>query len=220
MPKRSIIISAGGSGKRMGNETPKQFLLLKGKPIIMLTLQKFQFFDPSIEMIVVLPASHVPAWEALCQKHLFTRSHKVVVGGEERFHSVKNGLAEATGDVIGIHDAVRPFVSLDVIRNCFETAEEGGSAVPVIPVTESLRRIEGRHSVHVDRSAYRIVQTPQCFESSIIRHAYEQEYSDLFTDDAGVVEASGTRVYLVDGNQENMKITTPDDLRIAELYPY
>src|SRR5688572_3355789 len=104
MAKRTIIITAGGSGKRMGNPIPKQFLSIKGKPIIMLTLQKFQFFDPSIEMIVVLPESHIPTWEALCQKHLFTRSHKVVAGGTERFHSVKNGLDAATGDIIGIHD--------------------------------------------------------------------------------------------------------------------
>jgi 2-C-methyl-D-erythritol 4-phosphate cytidylyltransferase len=220
MSKRSIIITAGGSGKRMGNQVPKQFLALRGKPIIMLTLQKFQFFDPSIEMIIVLPESHIPTWEGLCQKHLFTRPHKVVAGGAERFHSVKNGLAEATGDIIGIHDAVRPFVSLDVIRNCFETAERCGSAVPVVPVTETLRRMEGEHSMHVDRSDYRVVQTPQCFETAIIRRAYEQEYTDLFTDDASVVEASGSRIYLVEGNRENMKITTPDDLAVAGIMPY
>jgi len=218
MLKKSVIITAGGIGKRMGTELPKQFLLVKGKPIIFHTIQKFYAVDSEIEIIVVLPESSVPFWEMLCQKYLFTIEHKVVVGGEERFHSIQNGLIETTGDIIAVHDAVRPCVSKDVIRNCFVTAEKFGAAIPVLSISESLRKIVGENSNAVNREDFKIVQTPQCFKIEIIQKAYRQHYSKLFTDDASVVEADGQKINLIDGNRENIKITTPEDLKLAELF--
>jgi len=218
MIKRSVIISAGGIGKRMGTEVPKQFLLIKGKPIIMHTIEKFHAFDAAMEIVVVLPESYVPQWESLCQKHLFTIDHKVVSGGEERFHSIQNGLTEISGDIIAVHDAVRPLVSETVIRNCFAAAEKSGAAIPVLTISESLRKIEHEKSFAVNREDFRIVQTPQCFTAEIIVKAYQQHYSKLFTDDASVVEAAGNQIYLVEGNSENIKITTPQDLKFAEVF--
>jgi 2-C-methyl-D-erythritol 4-phosphate cytidylyltransferase len=218
MLTRSVIITAGGIGKRMGTETPKQFLLLKGKPIIFHTIEKFYAVDPKIEIIVVLPDSYIPNWEILCQKFLFTYDHKVVAGGEERFYSIQNGLVEVSGDLIAVHDAVRPGVSEDVIRNCFIAAEKFGAAVPVLSITESLRKIESANSISVNREDFKIVQTPQCFQLEILQKAYRQHYSRLFTDDASVVEANGQAIHLVEGNRENIKITTPEDLKLAELF--
>jgi len=218
MLKKSVIITAGGIGKRMGTELPKQFLLIKGKPIIFHTIQKFYDVDSEIEIIVVLPETSVPFWETLCQKYLFTLKHKVVVGGEERFHSIQNGLVETTGDIIAVHDAVRPCVSKDVIRKCFVAAEKFGAVIPVLSITESLRKIEGENSNAVNRENFKLVQTPQCFKIGILQKAYRQPYSKLFTDDASVVEADGNKILLVDGNRANIKITTPEDLKLAELF--
>jgi 2-C-methyl-D-erythritol 4-phosphate cytidylyltransferase len=218
MLKKSVIITAGGIGKRMGTELPKQFLLIKGKPIIFHTIQKFLDFDSAIEVIVVLPESSIPFWETLCQKYLFAVKHKVVSGGEERFHSIQNGLMESSGDIVAVHDAVRPCVSADVIKNCFDAAEKLGGAIPVLAIAESLRKIERENSIAVNRDDYKIVQTPQCFKIEILQKAYQQRYSKLFTDDASVVEAAGQKIHLVEGNRENIKITTPEDLKWAELF--
>ena len=218
MLTQSVIITAGGIGKRMGTETPKQFLLLKGKPIIFHTIEKFYAFNSSIEIIVVLPDFYIPQWENLCQKFLFTIKHKVVAGGDERFHSIQNGLLETTGDLVAVHDAVRPCVSEDVVRNCFSAAEKFGAAIPILSISESLRKIENENSVAVNREDFKIVQTPQCFKIEILQKAYRQHYSTLFTDDASVVEADGQKIHLVHGNRENIKITTPEDLKLAEFF--
>ena len=216
MSLKSVIISAGGIGKRMGTDIPKQFLLIKGKPVIFWTIEKFYEYDATIEFIVVLPEYHVPLWETLCQKHLFTLKHKIVIGGQERFHSIKNGLTECTGKYIAVHDAVRPLVSVEVIANCFTGAEQNFACVPVVSIKESLRKVETDVSFCVNRDDYKIVQTPQIFEANLLHNAYQQNYSKLFTDDSSVVEAHGQKIFLVDGNDENIKITTPHDLLIAE----
>lgn len=214
--KRSVIITAGGSGKRMGTEIPKQFLVLKDKPVIFHAIQKFLDFDANIELIVVLPEAHVPNWESLCQKYFFTHTHKVVCGGEERFHSIKNGLAEVTGELVAIHDAVRPFVSEQVIENCFMTLEKNTGVIPIISVNESLRKWDYKKTISVNRSDYCLVQTPQCFHTTKIKEAYNQNYQSSFTDDASVFEAAGNKLETVQGNVENIKITTPFDWQIAE----
>lgn len=218
MSKKSVIISAGGIGKRMGTAVPKQFLTIKGKPVIMHTIEKFLAYDAHIEVVVVLPEGHIPTWEALCQKHVFTAVHKVALGGEERFHSIQNGLRETTGDLIAVHDAVRPLVDITVIANCFNQAALDGASIPVYPVSESLRKLEAENSYAVNRDDYRLVQTPQCFQRNVLVKAYEQRYSRFFTDDASVVESMGVSISLVDGNRENIKITTPPDLVMAELF--
>lgn len=202
----------------MGTELPKQFLCIHKKPVILHTIEKFLAYDPKIEVVVVLPAGFIPDWEALCQKYLFTAPHKVAVGGEERFHSIQNGLREVTGKLVAVHDAVRPLVDVSVIAACFELAEKEGAAIPVYPITESVRKVEGDLSYAVNRDDYRLVQTPQCFRYEIFANAYEQRYSKFFTDDASVVESAGTKICLVDGNRENLKITTPHDLKLAELF--
>lgn len=217
MVKQSIIITAGGAGVRMGTGIPKQFLELKGKPVLMHTIALFYRYNQKIEIILVLPSNQLEFWEGLCKTHAFDIRHQVVVGGKERFDSVKNGLEYCTGSVVGVHDAVRPLVSLAVIKKCFDTAVESHAVIPVVEVKESIRMLEGDASRALDRSKYRIVQTPQCFSFNVLRQAYNQQYDPCFTDDASVVENSGVTVLLIPGNPENIKITTPIDLRLAEL---
>lgn len=202
----------------MGTETPKQFLMLKNKPVIFHTIQKFIDFDARIELIIVLPEAHVPNWESLCHKQLFSYPHKVVCGGEERFHSIQNGLAEVTGDVVAMHDAVRPFVAKDVIEKCFDSLNNNSGVVPIIPVNESLRKIIDNKTTAVNRSEFCLVQTPQCFLADKIKAAYSQPYQNTFTDDASVFEAAGYTIATVTGNVENIKITTPFDWQIAESF--
>ena len=224
-----IIIVAGGKGLRMGTDIPKQFLPIGGKPVLMHTLQRFYDYaeqrqaagKTGLEIILVLPHEQQEFWQELCKKHGFTVPHRIADGGETRFHSSKNGLAlipdEAQG-VVGIHDGVRPFVSLEVIDACFETARTQGAALPVLPVTDTLRHIapDGTGK-NVLRSDYRIVQTPQTFDIQLAKRAFRQPYSEAFTDDASVVEALGEKVMMVDGNRENIKLTTPYDLQMAEF---
>lgn len=218
MASKSVVITAGGIGRRMGTGMPKQFLVIKNKPIILHTVERFLKYDSSLELILVLPEEHIHIWEEICQKYLFTKDHKVALGGAERFHSIQNGLAFATGDIIAVHDAVRPLVDVEVIAKCFEAAEKTGSAIPVVAVSESIRKIEHHTSYAVAREDYKLVQTPQCFQAEIIHQAYRQHYSKFFTDDATVVEANGGIITLVEGNPENIKITTPLDLKLAELF--
>lgn len=214
--KKQIIIVAGGKGLRMGGEIPKQFLPVNGKPVLMLTLETFYRFDPQIKIILVLPREQQTYWNELCVKYHFEIPYLLADGGETRFHSVKNGLSMADDDgLIGVHDGVRPFVSREVIVHCFDAASTKEAAIPVIDVVETVRKIEGEESVTVDRNNYKLVQTPQVFTSSLLKRAYNQEYSPLFTDDASVVEAMGIKVELVPGNRENIKITTPFDMIIA-----
>jgi 2-C-methyl-D-erythritol 4-phosphate cytidylyltransferase len=216
MKEQSIIITAGGVGKRMAAHVPKQFLALNGKPILMHTIELFYTYNSQIEIILVLPNEEVKYWEDLCKKHHFTIAHKIVEGGKERFYSVKNGLAACNGDIIGVHDAVRPLVSLAVIERCFEAAEKYETAIPVIDITESVRIVDGESSEAIERALFKIVQTPQCFNFRILTQAYNQPYEDCFTDDASVVEKWGVNVHLVKGNSENIKITRPIDLVVAE----
>ena len=215
---RTTIIVAGGSGKRMSSDIPKQFLPLNGKPVLMYTLKCFADFDSSMKLILALPAEHTERWKQLCTEHEFTIPHTLVHGGITRFHSVRNALA-AAGDtgLIAVHDGVRPCVAHEVIARCFDEAERSGAAIPVVVPVDSLRHISNNESVAVDRSLYRIVQTPQVFDAALIKAAYANcGDSYNFTDDASLVEHFGRRITLVEGNRENIKITTPFDLTTAE----
>jgi 2-C-methyl-D-erythritol 4-phosphate cytidylyltransferase len=212
-----IIIVAGGKGLRMGTDIPKQFLPIGGKPVLMRTLERFREYSKELQIILVLPKAQQDYWHQLCEEYHFSVKYMLADGGETRFHSVQNGLALVPNDaegVVGVHDGVRPFPSVDVIRNCYKAAQEKKAVIPVIPVVETLRHItEGTKP----RGEYRLVQTPQCFDIQLLKAANEQPYNDGFTDDASVVEAYGFDITLVDGNRENIKITTPYDLKIAEV---
>lgn len=216
--KKYIIIVAGGSGRRMGSATPKQFLKLLGLPILMHTLKKFQQSIPEGEIIVALPKDKQNTWQSLCEEHQFNVPHQVVNGGESRFHSVKNALRKVSEkSIVAIHDGVRPLVSKSVINNCMQFAEKFGASIPTLPMQNSIRKVSDNGSKIVDRSQFVLVQTPQCFQSEIILKAYQQEYQNSFTDDASVVEQIGQSINLIDGNKENIKITTTEDLKMAEV---
>lgn len=214
--KLYALIVAGGSGKRMGAEMPKQYLELAGKPVLMHTLERFKAFDESIEIITVLPENQLRFWADLQKKYSFNITHTLVKGGKTRFYSVRNGLQfiDQPG-FVAIHDGVRPFVSIDTIRRCFETAEKLGNAIPVISPSDSLRVVSETGSTPVNRQNVRQVQTPQVFNTEIIRKAYMQDYLPEFSDDANVLEKTGVKINLVEGNRENIKITTPEDLIIS-----
>jgi 2-C-methyl-D-erythritol 4-phosphate cytidylyltransferase len=209
---------AGGLGKRLGSSLPKQFIELKGRPIIFHTIEKFTAAVPGIQVIVVMHPEFMGLWQELCTYHGFKESCVVCAGGEERFFSVANGISWLSQEcaVVAVHDAVRPFVSEGTISRCFEAARNSGAAIPVVSLHDSLRQLDGDKSKHLNRSEYRAVQTPQCFDVGLLRQAYRQPYAAEFTDDASVVEAFGTKVVLVDGNRSNIKITTPFDLILAE----
>ncbi|MCM1312671.1 MAG: 2-C-methyl-D-erythritol 4-phosphate cytidylyltransferase [Bacteroides sp.] len=231
--KQAVIIVAGGKGTRMGSDVPKQFMSINGKPILMHTLTRFHLYNAHIQIILVLPKDQQEYWKALCNEHKFHIEYTLADGGETRFHSVKNGIEKVKDNIelIGVHDGVRPFVSNDVIEQCYQTAAISGAAIPVIDMHETLRHICQRTnnakealsgkksisetSVTVPRAEYKLVQTPQVFSSSILRAAYSQPYTERFTDDASVVESAGHDITLVPGNRENIKITTPYDIKIA-----
>jgi 2-C-methyl-D-erythritol 4-phosphate cytidylyltransferase len=218
--KKHVIIVAGGSGKRMGTDIPKQFLLLKGKPILMHTIERFSKFDSEINIVVVLPEQQIDYWNSLVKDHRFNIEHKLVKGGEERFYSVKNGLEsiyEKDG-IVAIHDGVRPCVSNQTIATCFREAEEKGNAIPYADITESIRYVDKSSSYIVDRSKYKTIQTPQVFDLLKIKNAYKTEFKKEFTDDASVFEEVGYDINLVLGNNENIKITTPFDLELAAKF--
>ena len=201
----------------MGTEQPKQFLEIGGLPLLMHTFRAFSFLGDTIEFILVLPADSINYWKQLCKMHNFTIPHQIAEGGPKRFHSVKRGLQMVPGDaLVAIHDAARPFVSKQVIEDCFTMAERKGNAVPVIPVRESVREVSGTLNKSIDRSKLRLVQTPQVFLSSDIKRAYQQPYNENFTDDAMVLESTGKQIFMIDGNQENIKITSPADLIFAK----
>lgn len=215
----AVIIVAGGKGLRMGGDIPKQFLPVGGKPILMRTIDRFLKYDAGMQVVLVLPESQQDYWRSLCEQYHFVQPYTLANGGETRFHSVKNGLAKVAPDatLIGVHDGVRPFVSLETIRATYDEATRSEAVVPVVEVVETVRHLADGKSVTVPRSDYRLVQTPQVFSASLLRAAYEQSYTDFFTDDASVVERFGHAVTLVPGNRENIKITTPFDLRVAEV---
>jgi 2-C-methyl-D-erythritol 4-phosphate cytidylyltransferase len=219
-----IIIVAGGKGLRMGSDIPKQFLPIGGKPVLMRTIERFREYSEKLQIILVLPREQQAYWRQLCQEYAFPLplegagggSYLLADGGETRFHSVQHGLALIPDDaegVVGVHDGVRPFVSIDVIRRCYETAREKKAVIPVTPVVETLRHKE---KGNVYRADYYLVQTPQTFDIQLLKAANRQPYRETFTDDASVVEAFGFDITLVEGNRENIKITTPYDIIVAE----
>lgn len=225
--RKYVLIVAGGKGLRMGGDLPKQFIPLEGKPVLMHTLEAFHRWDASAELVLVLPEDHQSYWNMLCREIGCKVPHRIANGGETRFHSVRNGLqflSEEIGNtsgrnekaLIAVHDGVRPFVSSEVIAACFDEAEKNGAAIPVMPMIDSLRETDEKGSHPVDRNRYFAVQTPQVFSSDLLLKAYEQEFSALFTDDASVVEAMGEPIRLVTGNRENIKLTTPFDLLVAQ----
>lgn len=216
-----IIIVAGGKGLRMGGDIPKQFIPIHGKPVLMRTMERFREYSDSIGIILVLPKAQQDYWKELCREHGFNLEYQIADGGETRFHSVQNGLSLIPDDaegVVGVHDGVRPFVSVDVIRRCYDTARTAKAVIPVTPVVETLRHINADGSGdNVLRSDYRLVQTPQTFDIQLLKRANLQPYCESFTDDASVVEGIGQQVTMVEGNRENIKLTTPFDLQVAEI---
>lgn len=219
--ERFAILVAGGQGLRMGGDVPKQFLPLGGRPVLMHTIDRFREVFPDMHVIVVLPQGQHDYWHDLCRRHHLEGGFLTAPGGDTRFHSVLNGLNAIPADVseglVGVHDGVRPFVSRDTLRRCYEEAARSGTAVPVTPVVETLRHVSpDGESMTVPRSDYRLVQTPQVFSLALLRQAYRQPYAPQFTDDASVVEALGERITLVEGNRENIKLTTPADLLLAK----
>jgi 2-C-methyl-D-erythritol 4-phosphate cytidylyltransferase len=218
--KRAVVIVAGGQGHRMGGEIPKQYQELEGKPIIIHTLEQFYRFDPLMDVVVVLAQKHRNLWNAMTTHHAEISKVKLAIGGVTRFHSVQNGIQLIKdGVIVGIHDAVRPFVSLETLERCYNTANKSGSAIPVIDMDESVRMLkENNSSVHMDRSTLKRVQTPQVFRSEMIREAYKLTDDHSFTDDASVFESHFEKVTLVEGNRQNIKITTPTDMQLASLF--
>ena len=216
MKSRSIIITAGGTGKRMGGNQPKQFLLMNGKPVLMHTIERLHSYSPENQFILTLPGDSIAEWKKLCERHNFRIAVSVIPGGAERNDSVRNALEICTGEIIAVHDGVRPFVSDETLDNLFKAAEEHKAVIPVLPVKDSLRKVSGAKSTAAVRSEFRIVQTPQVFSAKILRKAHGQAVTPEMTDDASMVEALGEAIYLVQGNEENIKITVPLDLLIGE----
>jgi 2-C-methyl-D-erythritol 4-phosphate cytidylyltransferase len=214
--KRYAIIVAGGNGQRMNTELPKQFLLLKGKPVIMHSIKKF--FDCDAEIIVVLPEAHLKFWEELKSKYNFKIPHRVVSGGITRCESVHNGLSlvDTIESIVAIHDAVRPLISETIIIKLYAVAEEKGNAIPVVEVRDSIRKISGNKNEQVNRDDFRIVQTPQVFQTKILKTAFEKTIERNFTDEASLAENCGIKINLEKGEQRNIKITFPEDLILAE----
>jgi 2-C-methyl-D-erythritol 4-phosphate cytidylyltransferase len=218
-----VIIVAGGKGLRMGSDIPKQFLPIGGKPVLMRTIERFREYSEDLQIILVLPKAQQAYWQELCHELNFKVEYLLADGGETRFHSVQNGLALVPDDaqgVVGVHDGVRPFPSIEVIQRCYETAHTAKAVIPVIPIVETVRELTGTgsmSSITVPRDKYRLVQTPQTFDIQLLKAANCQPYNDGFTDDASVVESYGHAITLVEGNRENIKITTPYDMKIAEV---
>ena len=215
--ERTAIIVAGGSGKRLGGPVPKQFQTVKGRPLLMWTIEAFHAADPDMALIVVLPREHFDIWKALCMGHRFFIKHDVVAGGEQRWHSVKAGSEKVEGDgLVAVHDGVRPLVSVDLIKRCFTAAGEKAAAIPVVPVVPSIRETTAEGSKALDRSRLLAVQTPQCFHADLLRKAFELPYEATFTDEATLVERLGVKVALVEGEENNIKVTTAMDMRLVE----
>ena len=214
---RSVIITAGGMGKRMKSALPKQFLSICDKPLLMHTVEKFYHFDPSIQIIITLPDVWREYWEALIAENEFKIPHRVVSGGAERYHSIKNALEYCLGDVIAIHDGVRPLVSAETLTTCFDSVKLNDAVIPVLDLKSSLRKISNGLSEAVDRSSFVEVQTPQCFKKEVILDSYKGEYHTKITDDASLAEEAGYTITCVPGNEENIKVTSQTDLLFAEL---
>ena len=219
MQEQYVIIVAGGIGTRMKSDRPKQFLDLGGEPIIVKTINCFLNYNPEIQIIISVHKNYKVHLEGLIEKfNLKGAAIRITFGGDSRFASVKNGLDLITNEnaIVGIHDAARPFVSQQTISSCYDTAFVKGNAVPCISVNESMRKISNNVNNSVNRNEYKIIQTPQCFLVSKIKNAFLQTHSQAFTDDATVLESTGEKIILVEGNEENIKITSPHDLLIAK----
>ena len=216
--EKYVIIVAGGKGLRMGADLPKQFLPLAGKPVLMHTIEAFYRYDAAMHVLLVLPKAHMEFWQELCAQHQFNLPVQCVEGGSERFYSVQNGMQHVPNDaLVAVHDGVRPLVDVSTIEKAFVSALERGSGIPVVPETDSLRQVVADENKAVDRSQFVRVQTPQVFASTLIKEAYEQPYGPFFTDDASVYESKGHRIYLTEGNVNNIKLTTPSDVQWASL---
>lgn len=213
-----LIIVAGGTGSRMQNERPKQFINIHGKEIILHTLKKFIAYNKNINVIIATGKDFVKHVTDLVAQHAINAA--VVEGGNTRYESVKNALnvLPDINSVVAIHDAARPMVSVETIKKCFEVAEQKGNAIPAVSLNESIREVNGENNKAVNRNNYKIIQTPQCFRVSEIKKAFELPYNETFTDDASVLEAAGGKINLIEGNEENFKITLPKDLEIAKLF--
>lgn len=217
--KYFAIIVGGGSGSRMLSDVPKQFMLLRGRPVLMHTIEAFHKSDYNPEIIVVLNVDFHQYWENLCVLHNFLIPHQLIKGGTNRFDSVKNAIkAIKTKAIVAIHDAVRPLLSSQLIDRSFEEAEQSGNAVAAIKSRDSVRQHNGTQSVSLDREKIYLIQTPQTFSSEILKKAYKQEFRNEFTDDASVAERTGIKINLIDGESRNFKITFPEDIRLAEIY--
>jgi 2-C-methyl-D-erythritol 4-phosphate cytidylyltransferase len=214
--RKVAIIVAGGKGVRMNSDIPKQFILLNSTPVLMHTISKFSHLD---EVILVVPKTQKEYWNSLCKTHNFNIPHTIVEGGKTRFHSVKNGLEKVDNNsTVAIHDGVRPLISSKLINSLITETKNGVGGIPILPVKDSIRKVEGENSIHIDKSNLFKVQTPQCFLSTDIKEAYTQSFSDTFTDDASVFESNGGRITTLLGEEKNLKITTKEDLKIAELF--
>jgi len=217
--KKAVIIVAGGSGLRMQTDMPKQFISLGTKPILQHTIQKFYDFDNTIKIILVLPEIYIDFWKQLCKENNFSIDSEIVKGGSERFYSVKNAIDILQDiDLVAIHDGVRPFVTNQTIETAFEIANQKGNAIPCISAFDSVRLIENNTNKPINRNNIKIIQTPQVFKFEILKKAYNQQYNSNFTDDASVVEQFGESINLTEGNRTNIKITTSEDLTIAQAF--
>ncbi|MDN5200762.1 2-C-methyl-D-erythritol 4-phosphate cytidylyltransferase [Fulvivirgaceae bacterium BMA10] len=218
--KEYAIIVAGGSGTRMNSQIPKQFLVLADLPVLMHTINAFDTYSENLPIILVLPKKDIPVWEKLCIEYNFTRPLKIVAGGASRFQSVKNGLSHIEDKgLVAIHDGVRPIVSKDIIANSFKVAAARQSAVAAVKLKESIRVQEnGSHTKALDRSRFHLIQTPQTFDIALLKEAYQVTEQPVFTDDASVVEYAGHKITLFEGSYKNLKITTPEDLLVAEVF--
>lgn len=214
----NIIIVAGGKGLRMGESIPKQFLPIGSKPILMHTIERFYKFRSNLHIILVLPEHQKDYWKGLCKAYVFEIPHTIASGGATRFNSVLNGLSHIQNPkgLTGVHDGVRPFVSERTIRNCYAKAQECGAVIPTIPLIDSIRERAASSSWSRPRNNYCLVQTPQVFKTDWLKTAYQQAFNEDFTDDASVVEAAGYKVHLAEGNPENIKITSPFDMLVAQ----
>ncbi len=217
--KKAVIIVAAGSGSRMGGKLPKQYLQLQGRPLIIHTLERFQRFDPEMKLVVVLAPAHKELWEQVVASYEIAEGVTLAPGGPTRYDSVKSGLNLIDKETLtGIHDAVRPLVSQDTLIRCYDAALRKGSGIPVVEMDESVRMLDAEGgSVHMDRSSLKRVQTPQVFRSDRIKQAYQQAYISAFTDDASVYETVYGAPTLVEGNRENIKLTTPADMQLAQV---
>lgn len=218
MSKHSVIITAGGIGRRMQSALPKQFILVNEKPILMYTIECFYHFDPKIEIILTLPQDWFEYWEGLVAEFDFRIPHKIVEGGKQRYDSIKNALKECSGTFVSVHDGVRPLVSEMTLKNCFKGVQEFGAVIPVVSIVESIRMKTETGTKAVDRSQYLIVQTPQSFHRDVLEKAYELPYHSGITDDASLVEEAGFNIVTVSGNEENIKITAQSDLKYAKMF--